>query len=299
MAPTHMASCLASQGAWILCPFLTCRVSQGGQGQQRLGNSLVAVPGVCNLCGCRWLAGPSQAWIWAVTSKGGAGVLILGSSHPARPLQTRSSRHTQGAQPGLADQAAKLSYASAESLETMSEAELPLGFSRMNRFRQSLPLSRSASQTKLRSPGTARPVHPPSRHRLLPLLFTPWSPLLPYSTPARLKLCSLSHSPFSPSNPSSLHLSLALSIPTRPLSLQASSLPPASFSVPFFHPSLLSHLPSLTLSNLSLPQLTSPQFPPHLLCPHLHFLVQVPSTAWSPVGALRGWRAGLAPPPAA
>ncbi|XP_068920383.1 SRC kinase signaling inhibitor 1 isoform X1 [Petaurus breviceps papuanus] len=35
----------------------------------------------------------------------------------------------------------------------MSEAELPLGFSRMNRFRQSLPLSRSTSQTKLRSPG--------------------------------------------------------------------------------------------------------------------------------------------------
>ena len=36
----------------------------------------------------------------------------------------------------------------------MSEAELPLGFNRMNRFRQSLPLSRSTSQTKLRSPGT-------------------------------------------------------------------------------------------------------------------------------------------------
>nr|XP_006110537.1 SRC kinase signaling inhibitor 1-like [Pelodiscus sinensis] len=35
----------------------------------------------------------------------------------------------------------------------MSEAELPLGFNRMNRFRQSLPLSRSTSQTKLRSPG--------------------------------------------------------------------------------------------------------------------------------------------------
>lgn len=85
----------------------------------------------------------------------------------ALPLQTRSSRHTQGTQPGLADQAAKLSYASAESLETMSEAELPLGFSRMNRFRQSLPLSRSASQTKLRSPGTqacppsSRPLAPP------------------------------------------------------------------------------------------------------------------------------------------
>ncbi|XP_059852299.1 SRC kinase signaling inhibitor 1 isoform X3 [Delphinus delphis] len=81
---------------------------------------------------------------------------LHGDSAPSgagQPAQTRSSRHTQGAQPGLADQAAKLSYASAESLETMSEAELPLGFSRMNRFRQSLPLSRSTSQTKLRSPG--------------------------------------------------------------------------------------------------------------------------------------------------
>ncbi|XP_041433247.1 SRC kinase signaling inhibitor 1 isoform X5 [Xenopus laevis] len=68
-------------------------------------------------------------------------------------FKTRSSRHNQNSQPGLADQAAKLSFASAESLETMSEAELPLGFNRMNRFRQSLPLSRSTSQTKLRSPG--------------------------------------------------------------------------------------------------------------------------------------------------
>nr|DBA22393.1 TPA: hypothetical protein GDO54_013424 [Pyxicephalus adspersus] len=68
-------------------------------------------------------------------------------------FKTRSSRHSQSSQPGLADQAAKLSFASAESLETMSEAELPLGFNRMNRFRQSLPLSRSTSQTKLRSPG--------------------------------------------------------------------------------------------------------------------------------------------------
>uniref|UniRef100_A0A7N4Q128 SRC kinase signaling inhibitor 1 n=1 Tax=Sarcophilus harrisii TaxID=9305 RepID=A0A7N4Q128_SARHA len=79
------------------------------------------------------------------------------AGQPAQPnywsFKTRSSRHSQGAQPGLADQAAKLSFASAESLETMSEAELPLGFSRMNRFRQSLPLSRSTSQTKLRSPG--------------------------------------------------------------------------------------------------------------------------------------------------
>uniref|UniRef100_A0AAZ3SKK2 Actin interacting protein 3-like C-terminal domain-containing protein n=2 Tax=Oncorhynchus tshawytscha TaxID=74940 RepID=A0AAZ3SKK2_ONCTS len=35
----------------------------------------------------------------------------------------------------------------------MSEADIPLGFSRTDRFRQSLPLSRSASQNKLRSPG--------------------------------------------------------------------------------------------------------------------------------------------------
>uniref|UniRef100_A0A3B4FPJ5 SRC kinase signaling inhibitor 1 n=1 Tax=Pundamilia nyererei TaxID=303518 RepID=A0A3B4FPJ5_9CICH len=35
----------------------------------------------------------------------------------------------------------------------MSEADIPIGFNRMNRFRQSLPLSRSASQNKLRSPG--------------------------------------------------------------------------------------------------------------------------------------------------
>lgn len=81
------------------------------------------------------------------------------------PLQTRSSRHSQGSQPGLADQA-KLSFASAESLETMSEAELPLGFNRMNRFRQSLPLSRSTSQTKLRSPGTPALPQPYCIHAL-------------------------------------------------------------------------------------------------------------------------------------
>uniref|UniRef100_A0A3Q2NZD5 SRC kinase signaling inhibitor 1 n=1 Tax=Fundulus heteroclitus TaxID=8078 RepID=A0A3Q2NZD5_FUNHE len=68
-------------------------------------------------------------------------------------LLIRSPRHSQSTQSGLADQAAKLSFASAESLETMSEADMPLGFNRMNRFRQSLPLSRSASQNKLRSPG--------------------------------------------------------------------------------------------------------------------------------------------------
>ncbi|XP_028310482.1 SRC kinase signaling inhibitor 1 isoform X2 [Gouania willdenowi] len=67
-------------------------------------------------------------------------------------FKSRSPRHSQSTQSGLADQAAKLSFASAESLETMSEADISLGFNRMNRFRQSLPLSRSASQNKLRSP---------------------------------------------------------------------------------------------------------------------------------------------------
>uniref|UniRef100_A0A3B4V052 SRC kinase signaling inhibitor 1 n=1 Tax=Seriola dumerili TaxID=41447 RepID=A0A3B4V052_SERDU len=73
--------------------------------------------------------------------------------HVQSILSSRSPRHSQSTQSGLADQAAKLSFASAESLETMSEADIPLGFNRMNRFRQSLPLSRSASQNKLRSPG--------------------------------------------------------------------------------------------------------------------------------------------------
>ncbi|KAL4660526.1 SRC kinase signaling inhibitor 1-like, partial [Arapaima gigas] len=68
-------------------------------------------------------------------------------------LLSRNPRHSHSNQPGLADQATKLSFASAESLETMSEADIPLGFNRMNRFRQSLPLSRSASQNKLRTPG--------------------------------------------------------------------------------------------------------------------------------------------------
>uniref|UniRef100_A0A6Q2WTN7 Actin interacting protein 3-like C-terminal domain-containing protein n=1 Tax=Esox lucius TaxID=8010 RepID=A0A6Q2WTN7_ESOLU len=55
--------------------------------------------------------------------------------------------------PALADQASRVSFASAESLETMSESDVPLGFSRMNRLRQSLPLARSSSQAKLRAPG--------------------------------------------------------------------------------------------------------------------------------------------------
>ncbi|XP_029953654.1 SRC kinase signaling inhibitor 1 isoform X2 [Salarias fasciatus] len=56
-------------------------------------------------------------------------------------------------QPALADQASRVSFASAENLETMSESDVPIGFNRMNRLRQSLPLARSSSQAKLRAPG--------------------------------------------------------------------------------------------------------------------------------------------------
>uniref|UniRef100_A0A3Q3LTU7 SRC kinase signaling inhibitor 1 n=1 Tax=Labrus bergylta TaxID=56723 RepID=A0A3Q3LTU7_9LABR len=56
-------------------------------------------------------------------------------------------------QPALADQANRVSFASAENLETMSEPDMPIGFNRMNRLRQSLPLARSSSQAKLRAPG--------------------------------------------------------------------------------------------------------------------------------------------------
>ncbi|XP_051970787.1 SRC kinase signaling inhibitor 1-like [Xyrauchen texanus] len=46
----------------------------------------------------------------------------------------------------------RVCYASAESLESMADAEIPLGFSRSNILRQSLPLARSPSQAKLRAP---------------------------------------------------------------------------------------------------------------------------------------------------
>nr|XP_020460283.1 SRC kinase signaling inhibitor 1-like isoform X3 [Monopterus albus] len=69
--------------------------------------------------------------------------------------QTRTPRVTRlsPTQPALADQANRVSFASAENLETMSEPDIPIGFNRMNRLRQSLPLARSSSQAKLRAPG--------------------------------------------------------------------------------------------------------------------------------------------------
>uniref|UniRef100_A0A096M0R1 SRC kinase signaling inhibitor 1 n=1 Tax=Poecilia formosa TaxID=48698 RepID=A0A096M0R1_POEFO len=70
-------------------------------------------------------------------------------------FQSRTPRVTRlsPTQPALADQASRVSFASAENLETMSEPDIPIGFNRMNRLRQSLPLARSSSQAKLRAPG--------------------------------------------------------------------------------------------------------------------------------------------------
>ncbi|KAM9837253.1 SRC kinase signaling inhibitor 1 [Aulostomus maculatus] len=70
-------------------------------------------------------------------------------------FKTRTPRVTRLSppQPALADQASRVSFASAENLETMSEPDIPIGFNRMNRLRQSLPLARSSSQAKLRAPG--------------------------------------------------------------------------------------------------------------------------------------------------
>ncbi|XP_067345023.1 SRC kinase signaling inhibitor 1 isoform X3 [Channa argus] len=77
------------------------------------------------------------------------------SQGSAAGRQTRTPRVTRlsPTQPALADQASRVSFASAENLETMSEPDIPIGFNRMNRLRQSLPLARSSSQAKLRAPG--------------------------------------------------------------------------------------------------------------------------------------------------
>ncbi|KAI3365720.1 hypothetical protein L3Q82_010161, partial [Scortum barcoo] len=90
------------------------------------------------------------------------GSLSQGSAAAGRQQQpnywsfkTRTPRVTRlsPTQSALADQASRVSFASAENLETMSEPDIPIGFNRMNRLRQSLPLARSSSQAKLRAPG--------------------------------------------------------------------------------------------------------------------------------------------------
>uniref|UniRef100_A0A8C3TIY9 KIAA1217 n=1 Tax=Chelydra serpentina TaxID=8475 RepID=A0A8C3TIY9_CHESE len=68
-------------------------------------------------------------------------------------LRTRSPKLSQSPQPNLGDQAEHLSEASADSLEAMSEGDSPTPFSRGSRTRASLPVVRSANQTKERSLG--------------------------------------------------------------------------------------------------------------------------------------------------
>ncbi len=69
------------------------------------------------------------------------------------PLQSRSPKHGPSPQAGVGDQVDHVSLASLESLDTMSEADAPTGFTRGSRVRASLPVVRSTNQTKDRSLG--------------------------------------------------------------------------------------------------------------------------------------------------
>ncbi|XP_072710546.1 sickle tail protein homolog isoform X5 [Ciconia boyciana] len=75
------------------------------------------------------------------------------SSGASSASQTRSPKPSQSPQPALGDQTEHLSEASADSLEAMSEGDSPTPFSRGSRTRASLPVVRSANQTKERSLG--------------------------------------------------------------------------------------------------------------------------------------------------
>ncbi|XP_038247986.1 sickle tail protein homolog isoform X17 [Dermochelys coriacea] len=77
---------------------------------------------------------------------------IMGHQERLRD-QTRSPKLSESPQPNLGDQAEHLSEASADSLEAMSEGDSPTPFSRGSRTRASLPVVRSANQTKERSLG--------------------------------------------------------------------------------------------------------------------------------------------------
>ncbi|XP_029444557.1 sickle tail protein homolog isoform X12 [Rhinatrema bivittatum] len=77
---------------------------------------------------------------------------IMGHQERLRD-QTRSPKPPASPQPSLGDQAEHLSGASADSLEAMSEGDSPTPFSRGSRTRASLPVVRSANQTKERSLG--------------------------------------------------------------------------------------------------------------------------------------------------
>nr|XP_057916837.1 sickle tail protein homolog isoform X3 [Doryrhamphus excisus] len=77
---------------------------------------------------------------------------IMGHQERLRE-QSRSPKHSPSPQPGISDQADHLSLTSLDSLEAMSEVEVPTGFTRGSRIRASLPVVRSTNQTKDRSLG--------------------------------------------------------------------------------------------------------------------------------------------------
>uniref|UniRef100_A0A3Q1HU37 Actin interacting protein 3-like C-terminal domain-containing protein n=1 Tax=Anabas testudineus TaxID=64144 RepID=A0A3Q1HU37_ANATE len=77
---------------------------------------------------------------------------IMGHQERLRE-QSRSPKHGPSPQPAVGDQVDHLSLASLESLDAMSEADAPTAFTRGSRVRASLPVVRSANQTKDRSLG--------------------------------------------------------------------------------------------------------------------------------------------------
>ncbi|XP_051266335.1 sickle tail protein homolog isoform X5 [Dicentrarchus labrax] len=77
---------------------------------------------------------------------------IMGHQERLRE-QSRSPKHGPSPQPSVGDQVDHLSLASLDSLDTMSEADTPTGFTRGSRVRASLPVVRSTNQTKDRSLG--------------------------------------------------------------------------------------------------------------------------------------------------
>ncbi|XP_041817929.1 sickle tail protein homolog isoform X12 [Chelmon rostratus] len=77
---------------------------------------------------------------------------IMGHQERLRE-QSRSPKHGPSPQPSVGDQVDHISLASLESLDTMSEADAPTGFTRGSRVRASLPVVRSTNQTKDRSLG--------------------------------------------------------------------------------------------------------------------------------------------------
>ncbi|KAL6093349.1 hypothetical protein STEG23_036229, partial [Scotinomys teguina] len=69
-----------------------------------------------------------------------------------QPKQTKSPKLSHSPQPpNLGDPAEHLSETSGDSLEAMSEGDVPSPFARGSRTRASLPVVRSTNQTKERS----------------------------------------------------------------------------------------------------------------------------------------------------